>query len=91
VIEGRGYRFSRRTESRHLRKGIAGLFNGHGTLPLSIKDVPGSDQKVTEAQALIFQKLARAYTEKGALRVSFENDAPQANGHKPDNAGVGRL
>src|SRR5262249_58363891 len=70
-----------------IRKGTAALFKGEATLPLSIKEVP-SDPKVAETQALLFQRLAKAYTDSGALRVSIaDGELPQPQA-KP-STGVG--
>ena len=73
-----------------IRKGAAALFKGEATLPLSIKDVP-SDPKVAETQTLLFQRLAKAYTDSGAsLRVSIaDGELPQP--HAKPSPGVGRF
>jgi hypothetical protein len=66
-----------------IRSGTAGLFTGKSTLPLSIKDFP-SDPETARAQRLILQKLAKAYTDDGSLRVSVENgEIPPAPAQRP--------
>lgn len=66
-----------------IRAGTAALFKGEATLPLSIKEIP-SDPKMTESQGLVLQRLANAYTEEGALRVSMSNgEVPQAHTQRP--------
>lgn len=62
-------------EQNAIRKGLAAMLKG-GVLPMAVKEFPSSPEAIN-AQKTLIEKLSRAYTDDGSLKVTIAADSSE--------------